>query len=172
MSFKGEYRPSEDTFLLLDISSDIAGGRVLEMGCGSCFVLSNIAAEFKVGCDLIRPKSPSQELDVVIGDCTAPPFRYESFDHVIFNPPYLPSKAIEDVAVDGGREGIEVPMGFLRASLKLVKSGGTIRFILSSLSNYHKVEDFINTLGYSFSRKEKKLFYERLLGYVLTSSPP
>ncbi len=167
MSSKGEYRPAEDTFFLLDISSDIASGRVLEMGCGSCFVLSNIAADFKVGCDLIRPDNLKQELDLVIGDCTRPPFRYASFDHVIFNPPYLPSKVIEDVTVDGGREGIEVPMKFLRSSLKLVKSGGTIRFVLSSLSNYHKVEDAINKLGLSLSRRERKLFYEYLLGYIV-----
>ena len=45
------------------------------------------------------------------------------FDLVAFNPPYVPSGKIEDVAVDGGAEGTEVALRFLEEALRVVEEG-------------------------------------------------
>lgn len=160
------YKPAEDTYFLLDAVKDIEDD-VLELGCGSCFVLSNIKASFKVGCDLVKPYEIKNEIDFVLADCRNAPFRVNSFSNIIFNPPYLPSEKIVDIAVDGGKGGIEVPLNFLKTSLSLIKKNGKIYFIISSLSDHVSVELFLESLHLNYVKKEKRLFYEALYLYIV-----
>jgi len=160
------YKPAEDTYFLLDAVKDIEDS-VLELGCGSCFVLSNIKAGFKVGCDLVKPYEIKNGIEFVLADCKNAPFRVNSFSHIIFNPPYLPSENIIDIAVDGGKGGIEVPLNFLKTSLSLIKKKGKIYFVISSLSDYKTVESFLENMNLGYVKKEKKLFYEILYLYIV-----
>ncbi len=163
------YKPAEDTYFLLDAIKDIKG-KVMELGCGSCYVLSNIKASFKVGCDLYKPDLNKNDIEFVLADCKNAPFRANSFDYVIFNPPYLPSEHIIDIAVDGGKGGIEIPLQFLRTGLRLVKEKGKIYFIISSLSDYETLEQFLKKSGLKYIKKEKRLFYETLYLYLVDLS--
>ncbi len=160
-----EYKPAEDTLFLLDQLSEAVANIMLEMGCGSCYIISSLKGSFKVGCDLVKPSKIPEEIDFVLADCRKCPFRESSFELIFFNPPYLPSDKIIDIAVDGGKGGIEIAFGFLKESLRLTKPNGLIYFLVSSLSNYNELEDFIKSMGLTYCRKEKKIFFESLYVY-------
>jgi len=162
------YNPAEDTYFLLDNIKNIKG-KVLELGCGSCYVLSNINSDFKIGCDLIKPDSIKDDVEFVLGDCTKAPFREGSFEQIIFNPPYLLSDKIIDITVDGGKGGVEVALKFLIVSLRMVKKPGRIHFILSSLSDYGRVEQFLKKKGLKYIKKQKELFFETLYLYTVNN---
>jgi len=156
-----EYMPAEDTFALLDALPKKMGS-VLEIGCGSCYILGHINAKFKVGCDINRPKTIDQDTEFVLSDGRKLPFRYDSFDLALFNPPYLPSEKIIDPAVDGGRGGVEIALLFLYQSIITVKDGGEIFVLLSSLSDLNVFRKTLENLGMTFTEKRKRLFFEEL----------
>lgn len=121
------YLPAEDTFLLIrGLDSYNSLGRVLEIGFGSGKVAESIndKSEFYVGCDInfnvlkeFKTKNIfNLKIDLVCCD-SASCFRPFSFDTIIFNPPYLPSESINDVTINGGHEGCEVTINFLKILL-------------------------------------------------------
>ncbi len=163
------YRPGDDTFFLLDAveKNDVKGKKVLEFGCGTCYIINRLAAlgaRLAVGCDLM-PSREGQGADVIRCDARRPPFRNNGFDLVLFNPPYLPSEGISDVAVDGGRGGADVPLAFLASALNAVRPGGAIYFVVSSLTDTAKIEGFLNRAGLRYARAERRLFFESLYVY-------
>lgn len=90
----------------------------------------------------------------------------ESFDVIVFNPPYLPKNKIEDsesqIITTGGKLGSEIPNDFLEQAKKHLKKEGRIFLLVSSLT---KGLDFS-----SFQKKiigEEKLFFEKLIVYEL-----
>ncbi|MEM4522193.1 MAG: methyltransferase domain-containing protein [Nitrososphaeria archaeon] len=169
------YLPAEDTFLLirgLDSYNNL--GKVLEIGFGSGKVaeLINEKSEFYVGCDIsfsvlkeFKIKNVlNLKIDLVCCDA-ASCFRDLSFDTIIFNPPYLPSESIEDITIDGGYEGCEITMKFLKNSFRLLKVNGLIFFVTSTLSNLSKILDLIEENNFSYEEilREKFLFEHILL---------
>jgi len=107
-------------------------------------------------------------------------FRGESFDLVVFNPPYLPSERIVDRAVDGGKGGLQVPFSFLEEALRVLKQEGAVVLLLSDEAD---LDDFRRLCEGRGLRVEEKgstgLFYETLFvfevrrarGSLRTSSP-
>lgn len=169
------YLPAEDTFLLirgLDSYNNL--GRVLEIGFGSGKVaeLINEKSEFYVGCDInlsvlkeFKIKNMfNLKIDLVCCD-SASCFRALSFDTIIFNPPYLPSESIEDITIDGGYEGCEITLKFLKNSFRLLKVNGLIFFVISTLSNLSKITNFLEENNFSYEEilREKFLFEHILL---------
>ncbi|MCX8188350.1 MAG: methyltransferase domain-containing protein [Nitrososphaeria archaeon] len=169
------YLPAEDTFLLirgLDSYNNL--GKVLEIGLGSGKVaeLINERSEFYVGCDInfnvlkeFKTKNVfNLKIDLVCCD-SASCFRSLSFDTIIFNPPYLPSESIEDITIDGGYEGCEVTIAFLKNSFRLLKVNGLIFFIASTLSNLSKITSFLKENNFSYEEilREKFLFEHIIL---------
>ena len=78
--------------------------------------------------------------------------------------PYLPSEQVSDQTVDGGKEGIEVPLQIIESSKKCIKENGKFLFLISSLSNYNKLFEKINLMGFIVKIvARKKLFFEELL---------
>ena len=150
-----------------------SGGACLEIGAGNCGTIVALTKSFDltVGTDLVRPGNADWEggkSEIVIAD-TATCFVSESFDLVVFNPPYLPSSVIEDRAVDGGRGGVEVPLRFLREALRVVKRSGKVVMVLSSHSLIAEIELECARMNVRVRRtSEKELFFERL--YVLEAS--
>jgi release factor glutamine methyltransferase len=123
-----------------------------------------------VGTDILTPgqallaKGPAE---VVLAD-RASCFRERAFDVVAFNPPYLPSGAINDAAVDGGPGGVEVPMAFLDDALRVVKEGGTIVVLLSDHGDLDTFLSRCAALGLSVKEEAtSRLFYESLVVYVI-----
>ncbi len=169
-----EYPPKEDTYFLLDLIEPLKGKRVLEIGCSKGFLLDHFSTGREglfVGID-ISLKSPTtgkpSKLEFVKANGEFLPFRNDCFDLIFFNPPYLPSDSIEDKTVDGGKEGIEVTIKFLKSSKKALKSSGLVTFITSSLSNLDELEKVISELGFKIIKKTRKpLFFEELIGYYL-----
>jgi len=162
------YLPAEDTRLLKEALEPLGGDSCLEIGFGSGAVLSSASARFRlvVGTDVVGldearlAKDPPVEL--VLAD-KATCFRDGVFDLVFFNPPYLPSEAIEDEAVDGGPAGVEVPMAFLEEGLRVMREGGTIVALLSSEGDLESFLAHCDDLGLEVgSVIEKRLFYETL----------
>lgn len=170
-----EYAPREDTFFLIDLLKDVKGNRALEIGCGSGFILEQYSQKKKglfVGIDimlkgLLKCKR-RHELEFIHADGRRLPFRSNSFDVVFFNPPYLPSEKVSDLTIDGGKDGIEITLEFLRSSREVLRPSGLVIFISSTLSNLEKLEEKLLDLGFKIIKKEERgLFFERLVGYYL-----
>jgi release factor glutamine methyltransferase len=95
------------------------------------------------------------------------------FDLVAFNPPYLPSETIEDIAVDGGEGGTEVPLLFLQEALRVVKKDGRIVMLLSSQNSTEEIRRECSRKNFTLrSIASKELFFERLYVYEASSSTP
>ncbi len=156
-----EYTPAEDTFALLH-SLPAKMSSALEVGCGSCFILKHLDAKHRVGCDIRKPVNVGDGIDFVLCDGRRLPFRHGYFELVFFNPPYLPSENIQDAAVDGGKGGMEIALLFLTQSLMVIKDGGQIFTLLSSLSDLNLFRKTLTELHLNFSEKRKRLFFEEL----------
>jgi release factor glutamine methyltransferase len=174
---KGSYLPREDTYFLLRLIISHSSNTALEIGSGTGFVVKNYAAmaSFLVGIEIDREsvKVARREIDawwveLVNGDGRRLPFRQEAFDFVFFNPPYLPSKEITDLTVDGGRGGIEVTLSFLREVKGVIKRSGKVVFIASSLSDVKKLKGEIGEGEFMIiDERKERLFFEELIGFML-----
>jgi len=168
------YLPAEDTYLLMDVLASSKGEACLEIGFGSGAVLSSVSERFglAVGTDVVRLEDArpalAPGLDLVLSD-RARCFRDGSFDVVFFNPPYVPSASVEDVAVDGGPTGVEIPLSFLEEGLRVLRKGGTLTALLSDVGD---LDSFVRRCEAMGLRAEpvarKKLFYESLVAFRIT----
>ncbi len=170
------YTPAEDTFLLANEAQRYTANSALEMGVGSGYLTAELAkqAEHVIGTD-INPEAIKQtrerleieglERKVELVCCSAAnAFSDCSFDLVVFNPPYLPSFAKEDIAIEGGMGGIEVALQMLEQGSRTLRTGGTMLFAISSQSNYGRLLSFLP--AEKFNSKiiaKRKLFFEEIL---------
>ncbi len=86
------------------------------------------------------------------------------FDLIICNLPYLATDEIIDVATDGGKDGLEIPLEIISSALPHIEKNGKFLFVTSSLSDYMGLIDFVNSK--KFHAKiidKKKLFFEELI---------
>ncbi len=160
------YLASDDSDLVRRVLRRYSGECCLEIGAGNGGNLLELEKTFKlaVGTDLVRPERVS---NLILADRAAC-FRNSVFDLVAFNPPYLPSEGVEDAAVDGGRDGVEVPMSFLREAMRVVKPSGRIVMLLSSYNPTEKVEALCAENGLRMSLIDKmRLFFETLTVYAI-----
>ena len=89
-------------------------------------------------------------------------FASQTFDLIVFNPPYLPSDVYTDTTTDGGNTGLEITDNWIKLSLSLIKKSGKILFLQSNLTPIH---EYIASLSKSASVNivaKKKLFFEEL----------
>jgi release factor glutamine methyltransferase len=170
------YRYSEDSRLLGEYLSTIEGsGSFLEIGVGGGVNLSKMEIMHKfdriVGTDLmnltlLRNELP-RSLELIVAD-KASCFRSDSFDIVAFNPPYLPSESIEDLAIDGGRGGVEVPLQFLDSALSVLRVDGRIIMLLSSDDSLEDLEKFCKERDLLLMKvAETALFFEWLFVFLI-----
>lgn len=168
------YLPSEDSELLRRAVRAYSGESCLEMGAGKAGTVIELAESFElaVGTDLVPPGRldwKGQPGNFVLAD-RATCFKDESFDLVAFNPPYLPSETIEDIAVDGGSGGVEVPLRFLKEALRVVRRSGKVVMLLSSQDSFQEIKSECAKRNVGLRRiAEKWLFFEGL--YILEASP-
>jgi methylase of polypeptide subunit release factors len=87
------------------------------------------------------------------------------------NPPYLPSETIKDVAVDGGKNGIEISTKMARDSVRLLHKDGKLMMVVSSLANYGLMLERLHDLGLKTNIiGQRKLGFEEIM--VLQASFP
>ncbi len=163
------YLPAEDTRLLRDALEPFSGDSCLEIGFGSGAALEAVSARFRLaaGTDVLDVEgarlSRSPKVDLVLADKAAC-FRDGVFDLVFFNPPYLPSRAIEDVTVDGGRGGVEVPLSFLDDGLRVLKKDGVMIALLSDAGDLASFVGGCEERGIAVEEVvRERLFYESLV---------
>jgi len=164
------YLSSEDSELLRAAMAGRSGGSVLEIGAGNGGNLVSMTGRFGliVGTDLVRPGMDDwagAPASFVLAD-RASCFRDETFDLVVFNPPYVRGEGYQDVAVDAGSRG-EAPLGFLAEALRVVKASGTVLMLLSSESPVEEAATAAcEAKGFGLVPvASKRLFYEELTVY-------
>lgn len=176
----GVYEPAEDTFLLAD-NMDVCGGEyVLELGTG-CGLLAILAAEagarviatdvnpaaLRCARENARANDVNERIEFRPGSLFEP-IGGESFDLIIFNPPYLPVPRGDELdtpldrAWEGGPNGRAVIDRFLDELPEHLKPRGRILFVQSSLSNVKKTIRQLEGKGFAVETLSKKLPFEEL----------
>ena len=137
------YFPAEDTFLLKETALQEVrpSDRVLEVGTGSGEVakaVMTIAPQTMA--TEINPHAAAyaaeQGVNVIRGNLLDPVFG--TFDLILFNAPYLPTKPEERIedwlefALDGGEDGRKIISWFLPAAAKHLSLFGRILLLISS----------------------------------------
>lgn len=164
---KGQYDPAEDTFFLEDCIKNERGKSALDIGTGSGYLTKVLerSFDFVVGTD-INPdvlKNQTYSSENLLCCYGADPINLQ-FDLVICNLPYLATDEILDIATDGGKEGLEIPLRIIQSAIPAIKEGGKFLFVTSSLSNFTKLIEETNKMGLKariFAKK--KLFFEELI---------
>jgi release factor glutamine methyltransferase len=140
------YAPSDDSFLILNSipACTMAGKTVLDLGTGSGILglyctmhralvtvsdIDELALQHtRKAADLL-----GAELNYVKSDIFSN--IHESYDFVLFNPPYLPSVTVKDKTVDGGPMGTDLIRRFLQELPNHLKNDGAAFLLVSSLNN-------------------------------------
>jgi release factor glutamine methyltransferase len=167
-SIKTEYySPAEDTLFFANHIQNEKGKYALDIGTGSGYLANVLLANFEVviatDIDLGTAKKAHHLIENCICCNSADPFIIK-FDLVICNLPYLPSEEISDPTVDGLDEGLLVPLQIINSAKNVIKKGGKILYLTSSLANHKKLLEETEYLGfYTKIIATKKLFFEELI---------
>ena len=159
--------PAEDTFFLADQLKGLSGNSALDIGCGSGYLTDVLESAFDlvVGTDisfnaLLEQNYKTQNVIC----CNSADALKQKFDLIICNLPYLATDEIIDVATDGGKDGLEIPMGIITSALPHLSQKGKFLFVTSSLSDYIGLIDFVKSQNFEAKIiDKKKLFYEELI---------
>jgi len=156
------YQPAEDSMLLADAAADDlpADALVLDVGTGSGIVAERVREEADVrvvACDL-NPHACQQARDrglpVVRTDLVSG-FRDDTFDAVLFNPPYLPEDPVAarddwmELALTGGETGREVTEDFLDDAGRVLARDGVVYLLVSTLTGVDEVVEYAADRGFS-----------------------
>jgi release factor glutamine methyltransferase len=166
------YEPGEDSWLLKSVLKDFAKGVCLDMGTGSG-ILAEEAAKYckkviavdvnKKAVEYCKKNCPDKRIEFRESDLfqNVP----ESFDTILFNFPYLPDEC-GDVAVDGGKDGIEIMESFLKEAKNHLNPKGSILIVFSDKTNIKKLDKIIINNKFTFKKiAEKNIFFEKLIVY-------
>lgn len=165
------YDPAEDSFLLLDTIHVDSQDTVLEIGSGCGVVALECARQgARVLCTDINPfavqltcynleknrRLLKGSVEVRQGDLFSVLQRNETFDVIVFNPPYLPTSKKEkvggwfDAATDGGTDGLHVTTRFVCGVKKHLSPQGHAYVIFSSLSPRSTLENLLKKARFTF----------------------
>ena len=162
-----EYKPAEDTFFLADHIKNEKGKLALEIGTGSGYLTKILEKNFElvIATDIDYITIVSQNNKIQNGICcNGADALGAKFDLIVCNLPYLPSDTIKDRTVDGGKEGLEIPVQIIKSAKYRLKSGGKMLYLTSSLANYTKLIQETELLGFDVRiLAKKKLFFEELI---------
>jgi release factor glutamine methyltransferase len=161
------YDPAEDTFFLADHIQDEKGKAALEVGTGSGYLAKILEKNFDlvVATDIDYNTISRQDSKIQNGICCVGADALGAqFDFIVCNLPYLPSDDVVDRTVDGGREGLEIPIQIIKSAKYRLKPGGKMLYLTSSLANYTKLMRETELLGFDVRvLAKKKLFFEELI---------
>ncbi|QOJ79481.1 methyltransferase [Infirmifilum lucidum] len=167
------YPPSEDTFFLASWIEDMPRfSTSLEVGVGSGYVTAILAgrSDYTVGTDVsLKAATTAKDnlsrrmvdnFDIVVTD-KAFAFREKAFQLVVSNPPYLPCEYSEEPLWCGGPSGVEFSLELAEEAQRLLKAGGVLVLVASSLSNFEKLVGELKKLYkavYIVQEREVSLF--------------
>lgn len=148
------YQPGEDSFLLLEWlkKQELKEEKLLDMGTGTG-ILALEAAERGAtvtaadidpeAVETVKDAAEEQGLEVETVETDLFEKIESRFDLIVFNPPYLPGKEIdeEDRTWRGGEEGIELTERFLREAENYLEKNGRIVFVASSRADLNRLRE-------------------------------
>ncbi len=162
-----QYNPAEDTFFLEDCIKNEKGISALDIGSGSGYLTKILEKSFSyvVGTDINYDVLKNQTYKTQnLVCCNSADALAIQFDLIICNLPYLASEGIIDIATDGGKDGLEIPLPMIKSAVSCIKPGGKFLFVTSSLSNYSKLIEFCKEQKLETKiLSTKKLFFEELI---------
>lgn len=165
------YDPAEDSFFLLDAINIKNNDYVLEIGTGCglialecarvgvnviCTDINPFAVELVKKNYLMNQNILKGNFEVRIGDLFSPILSGETFDVIIFNPPYLPTQKDDIVggwfnsAINGGIDGLIFIKRFIEGLSSYLNEDGTAYFVFSSLSDRNKLDIILNKTKLNF----------------------
>jgi release factor glutamine methyltransferase len=170
------YAPEADTYLLLEAAQAEVkrGDRVLEVGTGCGLIAAVLAGITGVVATDINPHATlcarKKGVEVVQSDlfCGI----RNSFDLILFNPPYLPTQPEERIddwleyALNGGETGRDVIGRFSEQVGSVIAPRGRILLLISSLTGLPEVRDLFFRSGFISEIVLKKNIEDETL-YVL-----
>ena len=166
-SYNEYYQPAEDTLFFADNITKEKGKIALDMGTGSGILAKTLSDNFglvvatDINFEALKKAHESVENCVC---CNAADALSTNFDLVVCNLPYLPSDEIHDPAVDGLKEGVEIPIKLISSASNVLKKNGKLVYLTSSLANYTELMKRTEQLGFSTKiLARKKLFFEELI---------
>jgi len=182
--FGNTYRPSDDTWLLLDIfkTGSTSGDLCVDLGCGSgvlgIYSLLSKKCKRVVFIDVQEDAVKTTSFNTVLNSvevfsiilqsdaCYTLPLREKSVDIVLANPPYLPlqDNASPDITTESGIEGYEKVLCFTNMAASLLKLNGLLYLVYSSLSKPEIIQSHLEKLGFRIiSSRSKNFFFESLI---------
>lgn len=171
------YEPDEDSWLLQKEVENIVkkGMSVLDMGCGSG--IQGITAA-KNGANVVCADVDEESLEKTRTNCEREKVKVEivksdlfsnvdkKFDLIIFNAPYLPGEEFTDL--DGGKEGYETAVEFIRQAKTHLNKNGKILLLISSLTKPRVIESKIKEMYFDYNIiSRKKISWEELIIYYI-----
>ena len=167
LSHDSPYAPAEDTYFLEDNIVNEKGKNALDIGTGSGYLTRTLSQNFSqvIGTDIDFNSLINQSKKIKNRICCdAADALNCKFDLIVCNMPYLQSDEIWDRRVDGGKEGVEIPLKIIKSAVKCLNDSGKMLFVTSSLANYKKLIDESEKLGLELKIvARKKLFFEELI---------
>ena len=161
------YAPAEDTYFLEDNLVNEKGKYALDIGTGSGYLTRTLSKNFSqvIGTDIDLDSLLNQNKKIKNRICCDAANALNcKFDLIVCNMPYLQSDEISDRRVDGGKEGVEIPLKIIKSAVKCLDDSGKMLFITSSLANYKKLIEKSKKLGLDLKIvARKKLFFEDLI---------
>ena len=178
------YEPAEDSRLLAEtVAPEVAPDeRVLEVGVGSGYVAATVEDEAGarvVGSD-IAPDACAAAREAGVEAVRADlldPFVGDTFDIVLFNPPYLPTPPEMEWddplehALSGGPDGRRLVRPFLDSVGRVLRPGGRVFLLVSSLTDIEAVTELATAAGLDVRERAGESFpFERLVVLEIISS--
>ncbi len=184
------YFPREDSFMLAQAVKKFARGKVLDMGTGSGLQAITAAKNPKVtnvtASDVSATAVQCAENNAKENQCDMDKIKFiksnlfeniprrDTFETIIFNPPYLPAEENEPLdeqsaAWHGGKDGRKILEPFLGQFSTFLAPRGLLLLVQSSLNEPDKTISTLAKLGFQVEIVEqKKFFFEELFIYKAT----
>ena len=161
------YSPAEDTLFLANYIQHEKGNYALDIGTGSGYLARVLLPNFELVVATDINYGAAKKAHHIIENCiccNAADALCKEFDLIICNMPYLPSDEITDNATDGLGEGVVIPFEIIKSSRNLIKKGGKMVFLTSSLANHKELLRQSESLGFHVNIvATKKTFFEELI---------
>ncbi len=177
------YNPSEDSLLMLTVLDELSllnNMTCLDLGTGSGILAIKMA---KMGCETVGSDISLKALELahrnaimngvhmnlVQGNLTRH-FRGNSFDIVVFNPPYIPEEPDPSIELSiawagGNREGRKLIDGLMSDLPRILRKGGLSLILHANYNKPHKTIELASKIGMKAKivGRRKLAFHELLV---------